>query len=56
LLNSDFEFTAGDPKSEAVNNAITCVSIKVEVRLVHTVYTVCSVVHIVSIVYVVYSV
>lgn len=31
LLNSDFEFTAGDPKSEAVNNAITCVSIKVEV-------------------------
>lgn len=32
LLNTDFEFTAGDPKSEAINNAVTCVAIKVEVR------------------------
>jgi hypothetical protein len=33
LLNTDFEFTAGDPKSEAINNAVTCVNIKVEVRI-----------------------
>jgi hypothetical protein len=40
LLNTDFEFTAGDPKSEAINNAVTCVNIKVEVRTFRVCYVV----------------
>lgn len=31
LLSTDFEFTAGDPKSEAINSAVTCIAINVEV-------------------------